>query len=70
MNRKPTDPRLLGLFAVLHLGITALTWSDLRRRPATSVRGPKALWRALSALNTSGSVAYFLLGRVRGAHSS
>lgn len=46
-----------------HVVVTALVWRDLAARPASQVRGPKNLWRVLSALNTSGSVGYLLLGR-------
>jgi hypothetical protein len=50
---------------VAHVAITALTWRDLRRRPADQVRGSKKLWRVASAMNTVGSVAYLALGRKR-----
>jgi hypothetical protein len=41
----------------------ALTWRDIRQRPDADVRGSKKLWRVASALNTSGSAAYWLFGR-------
>ena len=50
---------------VAHVVVTALVWRDLASRPDAQVRGGKNLWRALSALNTSGSLAYLLLGRRR-----
>ena len=53
-------PALVG-----HAVVTALVWRDLARRPDAAVRGGKNLWRTLSALNTSGSLAYLLLGRRR-----
>ena len=46
-----------------HVIITALTWRDLRQRPATQVRGNKRVWRVASALNTAGSLTYLLIGR-------
>ena len=58
---------VLATVAVLHVTVMALTWWDLRSRPAGQVRGPKNLWRVASALNTSGSAAYWLFGRRRGA---
>ena len=58
---------VLATVAVLHVTVMALTWRDLRFRPAGLVRGPKNLWRVASALNTSGSAAYWLFGRRRGA---
>lgn len=48
-----------------HVVVTALVWRDLASRPDAQVRGSKNLWRTLSALNTSGSLAYLLLGRRR-----
>jgi hypothetical protein len=59
---KPPLPLVVAIGAV-HLVVTAATWRDLSRRPADRVRGPKALWRAVSAANTAGSIAYFVVGR-------
>jgi len=56
---------VLATVAVVHLMVMALTWRDLRSRSAGQVRGPKKLWRVASALNTSGSAAYWLFGRRR-----
>ena len=53
------------LAVLLNTVIASFTWRDLRRRPASLVRGPKVLWRAWSMLNTTGSVAYWLVGRRR-----
>jgi hypothetical protein len=58
---------VLAIIAVVHITIMALTWRDLRSRPAGLIRGPKQLWRVASALNTSGSAAYWLFGRRRRA---
>ena len=58
---------VLATVAVLHVTVMALTSRDLRSRPAGQIRGPKNLWRVASALNTSGSAAYWLFGRRRGA---
>jgi len=49
----------------VHLTVMTLTWRDLRHRPAGQVRGNKKFWRAASALNTSGSAAYWMFGRRR-----
>jgi hypothetical protein len=53
------------LFAIgaAHLTVTAATWRDLARRHGDQIRGPKALWRAVSAANTAGSIAYWVVGR-------
>ena len=64
MDRQLERPLLLALTAV-YLGVTSWTWSDLSRRPVSSLRGSRGLWRLLSTLNTSGSVAYLLIGRRR-----
>jgi hypothetical protein len=38
---------------------------DIRRRPASQIRGPKRAWRAAAAVNTIGPVSYFAFGRRR-----
>lgn len=64
MTQKRNPSKLL-IAALLgaHTLIAALTWRDLRARPADRVRGKKKLWRLASAFNTLGSVAYWLFGR-------
>lgn len=49
----------------VHATIAALTWRDIANRPDRRIRGPKALWRVASAINTLGSGAYWLIGRRR-----
>lgn len=63
-KRKP-NKLVLAIIGVVHLTAVTLTWRDLRSRPAAQVRGPKRIWQVASALNTSGSVAYWLFGRRR-----
>lgn len=53
---------MVGILA-LHLCLVGAAHVDLTKRPAEQVRGPKALWRVLTAANTSFSVLYFLWGR-------
>jgi hypothetical protein len=36
---------------------------DIGRRPASQIRGPKALWRAAAVVNLIGPVSYFAFGR-------
>jgi hypothetical protein len=48
------------------VGLAALTWRDLRRRPADEIRGSKRLWRIVSTINPGNSVAYWLIGRKYG----
>jgi hypothetical protein len=56
---------LLAVVLVLHVILARFTWRDLRRRPADAVRGPKRLWRVWSRTNTTGTLAYWLVGRRR-----
>jgi hypothetical protein len=57
--------RTLVVALIIHVIVLNLTWRDLRRRPASAVRGNKRIWRLASMANTSGSVAYWLFGRRR-----
>ncbi len=50
---------------VVHVLLARFTLRDLRRRPASAVRGPKRMWRIWATLNTTGSLAYLLVGRRR-----
>ena len=63
-KRKP-NKLVLAVVGVVHLSVMALTWRDLRSRPPGQVRGNKKFWRVASALNTTGSAAYWLFGRRR-----
>ncbi len=51
---------------VVHVIVARFTLRDLRRRPASAVRGPKRLWRIWAMVNTTGSLAYWLVGRRKG----
>jgi hypothetical protein len=64
-QRRPPVPVLI-VIGVVHVTLAVLTWRDLGRRRDSEVRGPKALWRTWSAANTTGSIAYALVGRRRG----
>ncbi len=55
----------MAAIGVVHLAITSAAWRDINGRSPDHVRGSKRLWRAVSALNTGGTIAYFLLGRKR-----
>ena len=64
MTRKPKPLFVvLAYIGVFHVPVTVLTWRDLNSRPDAQVRGSKTLWRIFSALNTTGSVAYWLFAR-------
>ena len=66
-NLTDQQKRVLVVVVVAHLILAKVTWLDLRRRPAAAVRGPKRLWRTWSLLNTTGSMAYWTVGRRRSA---
>jgi len=61
----PQQKKIAVAAVILNAIIASFTWRDLRRRPAELVRGPKILWRVWASLNTTGSVAYWLVGRRR-----
>jgi hypothetical protein len=65
MDLNSKQVRVLAVALVIHLILLTLTRKDLRGRPASAVRGPKRLWKVWSAMNTTGSVAYWLVGRKR-----
>jgi len=63
-ERSPREQAgITGLIA-LSLMVVALAQTDLRRRPASQIRGSKTIWRLLS-LNALGALIYFSFGRVR-----
>ena len=47
----------------VHLVAVTVTWRDISVRPADRIRGSKTGWRIASAVNTIGSVGYWLVGR-------
>lgn len=51
------------VLASVQLSLAATAWTDLARRPASGVNGPKPLWAAVVAVNVLGPVAYFRWGR-------
>jgi hypothetical protein len=65
MAKDRPNKQVLAAVAIVHSTVAALTWRDLRSRAPEQVRGSKAVWRTASAMNTLGSVAYWLLGRRR-----
>ena len=65
MVRNRSRQTFVWLALIGHVVVTAMVWRDLRRRPASQLRGGKNLWRVLSALNTGNSLIYVLVGRRR-----
>ncbi|HXW88344.1 MAG TPA: hypothetical protein VEJ42_08785 [Streptosporangiaceae bacterium] len=61
----PRTRRILTAVAVAEAGLKAAVLIDLRRRPASQVRGSKRLWASSMIVNSAGLVplAYFLFGR-------
>ena len=45
------------------LALAAGAWTDLARRPAGQINGPKALWALVIAINWVGPLSYFRWGR-------
>jgi len=56
---------LVVVAALAHVLITASVWRDIENRSLTGLRGSKALWRGLTALNTGNSLIYLAVGRRR-----
>ncbi|MGO4102432.1 PLD nuclease N-terminal domain-containing protein [Leifsonia sp. YAF41] len=62
MEKQP-DKRAVIPTLIIHVIVLILTWRDIASRTDDEVRGNKAVWRVASALNTIGSVAYWIFGR-------
>jgi hypothetical protein len=58
-------PKRIALVVVVlaEVVLAALTWRDIRNRPASEIRGSKRLWRIISTINPGNSVAYWVVGR-------
>jgi hypothetical protein len=65
VEQRKLSPGLLAVILAVHATVTAFTWRDLRHRTEEQVRGSKKVWRFVSAMNTTGSLAYWLFGRKR-----
>ncbi len=67
-NLSKRNQRLLIAAAVAETSLKAAALIDLKRRPASQIRGPKWAWiPALSILNSAGlaPITYFVWGRKR-----
>ena len=53
------------ILALAELTLKIAMLIDIRRRPASQIRGPKGAWCAAAAVNTIGPVSYFAFGRRR-----
>jgi hypothetical protein len=63
----PRQRRAVLVAGAVQLTLAAAAWTDLARRPAAAVNGPKALWAGVISVNFVGPLAYFLRGRRRTA---
>jgi Phospholipase_D-nuclease N-terminal len=59
----PRQRRWVLVAGAVQLSLAAAAWTDLARRPATEVNGPKGLWAGVISVNFVGPLAYFLRGR-------
>ena len=49
----------------VQVSLAAAAWTDLARRPARTVNGPKPVWALVIAINIVGPLAWFRFGRRR-----
>ena len=56
---------LILVAAAAQLTLLGAALTDLHRRAAQDVNGPRALWAALSFINFIGPISYFAVGRRR-----
>ena len=61
----PTQKKLVVLTGVVEVALTTWCLRDLKERPASLVRGPKALWGPAMSIQPVGPVAYLVWGRRR-----
>ena len=61
-----TRMRIAVMGIVQFVLLAAALW-DIRRRPAEAINGSKKLWYTLAFVNFIGPIAYFLVGRKKGA---
>ena len=57
--------KAVGVSAAVQFVLAGLALADIWRRPASEVRGSRALWSAACAVNFIGPISYFLFGRRR-----
>jgi hypothetical protein len=64
-DRSPASRCVLVVVALVQLALAGAAWTDLARRPAAEVRGPKWRWGLAVLVNFVGPLAYFRWGRIR-----
>ncbi|GAA3465314.1 PLDc N-terminal domain-containing protein [Saccharothrix longispora] len=55
--------RAIAALAAVQVGLAAAAWTDLARRPASAVNGPKGRWALIIGINFIGPAAWFRWGR-------
>lgn len=51
--------------SVVQVGLAAVAWTDLARRPQEAVNGRKPLWTLAIGVNFVGPIAYLRYGRAK-----
>ena len=66
---RPRTRWIITAGAVVEAGLKAAVLIDLRRRPASQIRGSKRLWASAMLVNSAGliPISYFAFGRRRDA---
>ena len=59
----PNAKRAIVVAGAVELVLTSYALWDLARRPASRVRGPKAMWAAVCFVQPIGSPLYLVAGR-------
>jgi hypothetical protein len=63
----PAQRAITTLVTTIQLALLVAALTDIRRRPATGIKGGKRLWTALAFVDGVGPIAYFAFGRKRPA---
>jgi hypothetical protein len=65
-NLSKRDRRAIGVAAVAEVILAVAALIDIKRRPASQIRGSKRMWRiALAFPNLAVPISYFAFGRQR-----
>ncbi len=62
---QPQQRAGITLLGMVQFSLLIAALVDIRRRPASQIRGSKRLWTALSFINFVGPIGYFVFGRQR-----
>lgn len=61
----PVQKKVVVVAGIAEVALTTWCVRDLKQRPATLVRGPKALWAPALSVQPVGPIAYLVWGRKR-----